>query len=184
MFKFLKVLVRNIFQGPATEAFPLQPAPTPDRFRGRVQLNPELCVGCGICKHVCSGDAIRIEQDQEKSGYHFTVWHNTCCLCGSCRYYCPTQAISLTTNWHNAHTEKEKFQLAEYHFVPYAKCEGCGAPIRILPPEISARIYANTPFDVSTIIHLCPNCRQIATAEREQEREHELKGETNEAITE
>ncbi|HBV41987.1 MAG TPA: 4Fe-4S ferredoxin, partial [Desulfovibrio sp.] len=28
MFKFLKILIRNIFQGPATEAFPLAPAPT------------------------------------------------------------------------------------------------------------------------------------------------------------
>ena len=54
----------------------------------------------------------------------------------------------------------------------------------MLPPELTTRIYANTPFDVSTIIRLCPNCRQIATAERAKEREQELEGEKNDAITE
>lgn len=169
MFKFLKVLVKNILQGPATEAFPLQPAKTPDRFRGRVTLNPDLCVGCGICSHVCSGDAIRIIPNEEKTGYHYTVWYNSCCLCGSCTYYCPTKAITMTNNWHNSHKQEDKFKMAEHHFIPYLKCDGCGAPIRLLPPHLATRIYAHSPVDIEKIIRLCPSCRQIATAERQGE---------------
>lgn len=169
MFKFLKILIRNIFQGPATEAFPLAPAPTPDRFRGRVSINPDLCVGCGICKHVCTGGAINISPSDDKTGYHYTVWYNSCCLCGSCRYYCPTNAISIVNNWHNSHFQEEKYKMAETHFIPYMHCEGCGAPMRVLPPHIAAKIYAHSPVDVNKIIKLCPNCRQIATAEQQGE---------------
>ena len=176
MFKFLKILIRNIFQGPATEAFPLAPAPTPDRFRGRVSINPDLCVGCGICKHVCTGGAINISPSADKTGYHYTVWYNSCCLCGSCRYYCPTNAISIVNNWHNSHFQEEKYKMAETHFIPYMHCEGCGAPMRVLPPHIAAKIYAHSPVDVNKIIKLCPSCRQIATAEQQGEL-HESKPE-------
>lgn len=176
MFKFLKILIRNIFQGPATEAFPLAPAPTPDRFRGRVSINPDLCVGCGICKHVCTGGAINISPSDDKTGYHYTVWYNSCCLCGSCRYYCPTNAISIVNNWHNSHFQEEKYKMAETHFIPYMHCEGCGALMRVLPPHIAAKIYAHSPVDVNKIIKLCPSCRQIATAEQQGEL-HESKPE-------
>ena len=145
MFKFLKILIRNIFQGPATEAFPLAPAPTPDRFRGRVSINPDLCVGCGICKHVCTGGAINISPSDDKTGYHYTVWYNSCCLCGSCRYYCPTNAISIVNNWHNSHFQEEKYKMAETHFIPYMHCEGCGAPMRVLPPSPRRRSAAPAP---------------------------------------
>lgn len=177
MFKFLKVLVRNILQGPATEAFPLKPAPTPDRLRGRVTMNPDLCVGCGICSHVCTAGAINITPSDDKKGYHYTIWYDSCCLCGNCRYYCPTNAISMTNNWHNSHVQGDKYKMAEYHLVPYVACEGCGAPIRVLPPHVAAKIYANSPVDADKIIRLCPSCRQIATAERQQGEIHESKPE-------
>lgn len=170
MLRFLKVLARNIKQGPSTEAFPLKPAHTPARFRGKVTLDPDKCIGCGICRHVCSGEAIRIEPNEEKTGYDFSIWHNTCCLCGSCRHYCPTRAITLSNDWHNAHLQEDKFNWAEHNFVPYLHCTVCNAPIRMLPPEVATRIYYNTPVEMAELMKLCPSCRQIATAEREGER--------------
>ncbi|HBV41945.1 MAG TPA: hydrogenase, partial [Desulfovibrio sp.] len=134
------------------------------------------CVGCGICKHVCTGGAINISPSDDKTGYHYTVWYNSCCLCGSCRYYCPTNAISIVNNWHNSHFQEEKYKMAETHFIPYMHCEGCGAPMRVLPPHIAAKIYAHSPVDVNKIIKLCPSCRQIATAEQQGEL-HESKPE-------
>ncbi len=66
--------------------------------------------------------------------------------------------------------------MAETHFIPYMHCEGCGAPMRVLPPHIAAKIYAHSPVDVNKIIKLCPSCRQIATAEQQGEL-HESKPE-------
>lgn len=169
MPKFLKVLARNLLQGPATDPFPFEESETPERFRGRVTMDPKLCVGCGICSHVCPGDAIRIEEQADHEGYYFAIWHNSCALCGSCKHYCPTGAITMSQNWHNAHPQKEKYSWAEHHFVPYLKCTGCGAPIRMLPPNLATRIYAHSPVDMTEILKLCPSCRQLETVKRESE---------------
>lgn len=176
MLRFLKILVRNLRQGPSTDPFPFKATHTPERFRGRVTMNPELCVGCGVCKHVCPGDAIRIEKDPGGAGYSFSIWHNTCALCGSCKNYCPTGAITQTGDWHNAHSQADKYGWAEHHFVPYLRCAGCGAPMRMLPPDLATRLYAHSPVDMTQILKLCPSCRQLATVRRESER-HEHAGE-------
>lgn len=169
MLRFLKVLARNVIQGPATISFPFREAHTPQRFRGKVTMDPEKCVGCGICRHVCAGRAIRIEKNNEKTAYNFTIWHNSCALCGMCRHFCPTGAISMTNDWHNAHLQTEKYAWAENHLVPYLRCAGCQAPIRMLPPELAARVYAHSPIDMTQIMKLCPSCRQIAAAQRQVE---------------
>ncbi|MCL1889829.1 MAG: 4Fe-4S binding protein [Desulfovibrionaceae bacterium] len=169
MPRFLKILARNLLKGPSTEAFPFKEAFTPPRYRGKVVMNPNLCVGCGICTHVCPGGAIMMKESEDQNGYDFMVWHNTCAFCGSCRHYCPVKAISLSQDWHNAHYQSEKYRVLEHHFVPYLHCSSCGAHIRRLPPALAARIYSHSSVDPATIIRLCPDCRQLATAKREGE---------------
>lgn len=168
MFEFLKILANNLRKGPATDPFPFAPAHTPQRFRGKVHLNTSICVGCGICKSVCAGHAIHIEERADGSGYDWVLWHNTCALCGLCRHYCPTGAISMSNDWHNAHLQSEKYGWCERHFVPYIPCQGCGAPIRLLPNSITGRIYADSDVDVQRIVYLCPECRRkLETTTRE-----------------
>lgn len=164
MFGFLKVLASNLLKGPSTDPFPFAEAHTPARFRGKVKLDPALCVGCSICVHVCAGGAIRINEREDGSGYDFTVWHNTCALCAMCRHYCPTGAITLSNDWHNAHRQSEKYDWCERQFVPFVACEGCGKHIRPLPPALATRAYASGAFDVASFLRLCPSCRQVAAA--------------------
>ena len=179
---FLKVLWNNLRQGPVTEAFPFAEAPTPARFRGRVVVDPALCVGCGTCEHVCAGGAIHISRDataaeggeaetsehgakRGEPGFTITVWHNTCCLCAQCRHYCPTRAITLSTNWHNAHRADRKYTFVEQVSISYDTCTACGARLRLLPASVIARIYEGHPeIDVERVSRLCPDCRQIETA--------------------
>ena len=172
MFGVLKILAKNIVKGPSTDAFPFKKAHTPRNFRGRVTMDASRCVGCAVCRHVCPAEAIRIEENADKTGYEFTIWHNSCALCGQCRHYCPTRAISMTTDWHNAHTQANKYEWAEHHNVPYLRCIGCGAHIRMLPPEVATRIYAHSPVDMTELMKLCPSCRQIATVKRQGGLQH------------
>lgn len=168
MLGFLKILARNVAQGPSTDPFPFAETHTPRRFRGKVTMDPAKCVGCAICRHVCAGGAIRIEPREDRSGYDFTVWHNTCALCGLCRHYCPTGAITMTNDWHNAHLQERKYDWAEHHFVPYLRCTGCEAHIRMLPPDLATRVYANhaQDLDFPALLRMCPKCRQVAAATR------------------
>ncbi len=165
--KFLKVLAKNVLQGPSTDPFPLGETFTPERFRGKVSLDPDKCMGCGICRHVCAAGAINITVRSDQSGYDFSVWHNSCCLCGQCRHFCPMKAITLSNDWHNAHEQSQKFTWIEKKFVPYTRCVECGATMRQIPLEMAKKIYVhNTDIDPEHVIQICPSCRQVEDAKR------------------
>lgn len=166
--EFLKILWDNLKKGPVTDAFPFGETYTPDRLRGRVEVDPALCVGCGTCVHVCAAGAINISKFEDGSGFEITVWRNSCCLCAQCRHYCPTKAITLTNDWHSAHRATEKYTQITRAKVKYDYCAVCGAKMRVLPQEVLNRIYAkHSEVDVDVISHLCPNCRRIDVAVEE-----------------
>lgn len=169
MASFLKVLFRNLLEGPSTDPFPFGETVTPERVRGRVKIDPELCVGCGICKKVCAAGAIDITRKADKSGYTITVWRNSCCLCASCRHYCPTGAMSVTNDWHSAHLESEKFECIEQHTINNIPCTHCGKLFRPLPLKMTQKLYAEKPdVDPEKVRNLCPNCRRLADAKRNE----------------
>lgn len=167
MAGFLKVLFRNLLEGPSTDPFPLGETFTPARLRGRAEVDPELCMGCGICRHVCAAGAINIAQLPDGSGYTITIWQNSCCLCASCRHYCPTGAMHITDDWHSAHPEKDKFKRLEQHTIKYEPCAHCGTLMRPIPRSLAQRLYENnSEIDPELTRRLCSKCRQIEDAKR------------------
>ncbi len=167
MAAFLKVLFRNLLDGPSTDPFPLGETFTPERLRGKCVVDPELCVGCGVCKNVCAAGAIDISPKADNSGYSITIWRNSCCLCASCRHYCPTGAMSISNDWHSAHKQTEKFDCIEQQNIEYEPCSKCGTLIRPLPLKLAQKIYAHDPeLSPDFIRHLCPKCRQMEDAMR------------------
>ena len=167
MAGFLKVLFRNLLEGPSTDPFPLGETFTPDRLRGKAVVDPDLCMGCGICRHSCAAGAINISPLPDRKGFTITIWQNSCCLCASCRHYCPTGAMSITTDWHTAHPESEKFSRIEQKTVHYEPCAGCGELMRPLPQKLAAKLYSyNHEIDGELTRKLCPKCRQVEDAKR------------------
>ncbi len=163
----MRVLFRNLLQGPSTDPFPAGETFTPERLRGKPVIDPDLCMGCGVCKSVCAGGAIDISPKEDQSGYTITVWHNTCCHCASCRHFCPTGAMSLNNNWHTTHDASEKYNLVEQHTINYEPCARCGAMIRPLPAKLAEKLYKSNPdVDPEQVRHLCPKCRQLDDAHR------------------
>lgn len=167
MAGFLKVLFRNLLEGPSTDPFPLGETFTPKRLRGKCVIDPDLCMGCGVCKNVCAAGAIDISQKTDGSGYTITVWRNSCCLCASCRTYCPTGAMTLVNDWHSAQPQAEKYQCLEQHEIDYVPCRSCGALFRPVPLKILQKLYAfNKELDAEKLQYLCPKCRQIEDARK------------------
>ena len=167
MAGFLKVLFRNLLEGPSTDPFPLGETFTPERLRGRAVVDPELCMGCGICRHSCAAGAIHIGQQPYGACFTITIWQNSCCLCASFRYYFPTGAMSISTDWHTAHVQAEKYNRLEQHTIKYEPCVACGALMRPIPKVLADKLYAwNTEIDPELTRKLCPKCRQIEDAKR------------------
>lgn len=155
MFAFLKILRDNLLAGPS-EASPDAPEHTPQRFRGKAQHDAAKCILCGICRYVCAAGAIQVRETADGSGMEFFLWHNSCVFCGLCANHCPTQALTMTTDWHLAHRGEQRFQVREYNFVPYGQCSVCGARILPRPERIVEALGARTPEHIL----LCPTCKR------------------------
>lgn len=163
MLPFLKILARNIIKGPATEAFPFGDTVTPKRLRGRAELDPERCLTCGICSHVCAGGAIALTDAADGKGMEFRLWHNTCTFCGMCAHYCPAKAITMTNDWHLSHKQADKYTCCEVRFVEYPVCEECGE--RMLP-HLGDRLAKGLVGEIGAaeILRTCPQCRRRTSA--------------------
>jgi NADPH-dependent glutamate synthase beta subunit-like oxidoreductase len=63
----------------------------------RVQLNPDLCKGCGYCMEMCGMNVFSTSNAFNAGGYKPLVVENTdrCAGCFKCVYVCPDLAISL-----------------------------------------------------------------------------------------
>jgi formate hydrogenlyase subunit 6/NADH:ubiquinone oxidoreductase subunit I len=161
---FLKILIRNLVNGPSTVAYPFGPAWTPDKLRGRIRFKVSTCTACRACEQVCAPGAIRF--DKTPDGLRFMMWHNTCVFCGLCEFYCPTDAIQQTNDWHMAHAVEKQFDMTIKETIPYVPCTTCGAkalasaptPVGVEPPFTAEEIEIQR--------NLCPGCRKKALAAR------------------
>ncbi len=165
MATFLNTLLQNIISGPATDPFPFGETFSPKRVRGLIRIDRDLCLGCGMCRHVCAAGAINIQRNS--LGWTITIWQDSCCLCRSCVTYCPMHAMSIDPNWHSAHVEEDKYKRIEQHTISYQPCARCGTPMRVMSLERAKELYAADPdIDPEEIRHLCRSCRQIRDAEQ------------------
>lgn len=57
---------------------------------GKPIVNPENCIGCGICQKNCAHDAISITNKKAK------IDHKKCVGCGRCIGVCPQQTIAVS----------------------------------------------------------------------------------------
>jgi NAD-dependent dihydropyrimidine dehydrogenase PreA subunit len=59
----------------------------------RVEINMELCKGCGLCVAACPKKILAASGKLNKHGYNYTVCKDKGCIgCGICFYSCPEPA--------------------------------------------------------------------------------------------
>ena len=116
-----------------------------------VTFDPQLCVGCGLCKKDCPGNAITI-QDGTAS------YKGSCILCGHCVAICPTGAASIPSFDMEDVEEyrKEDFSLEPERFL---RC------VKFLR---SSRSFQDKPLDHSVLQQIMEAGRYTATAKNRQ----------------
>lgn len=164
MSSFFKVVLQNIAKGPSTIKYPFEDSPAPEKLRGKIKHDPESCLACRLCEHVCAAGAIKIQECEDNKGIDFVVWHNSCTFCGLCEFYCPTGAIHLTNDYHTAHLQAEKYDYCERTHIEKGCCERCGEPIMPMTPKMIEKVYGKEG-DIKGLSKLCPKCRRIAAWE-------------------
>ncbi|MBA2881039.1 NAD-dependent dihydropyrimidine dehydrogenase PreA subunit [Desulfosalsimonas propionicica] len=55
-----------------------------------LELNPELCTGCGMCTMVCPREVMALADGKAE-----IVSRDDCMECGACAQNCPTAAITV-----------------------------------------------------------------------------------------
>ena len=94
--------LKNLFQKPATTAYPFQPAVYPERMRGHVEIQIENCICCGLCMRSCPSQAIRVDR---KAGT-WTIERFDCVQCGSCVNVCPKKCLTMESGYTKPGSEK------------------------------------------------------------------------------
>lgn len=63
----------------------------------RVEINIELCKGCGLCIEACPKGCLKISSGFNRMGEHPAEWGSDemCTGCGLCAVVCPDCAISI-----------------------------------------------------------------------------------------
>lgn len=113
----LNSLLERLKQGRHTIAWPDKPPEMPDRFRGRLIIDPELCAAdCNTCVSACpTGALMRVD------GAAPRVDLGKCLFCTDCSEVCPHSAIGHSRDWRLATRRREDFVLAPEQALPLAE---------------------------------------------------------------
>jgi formate hydrogenlyase subunit 6/NADH:ubiquinone oxidoreductase subunit I len=107
-------MIRSMIEKPSTEAYPFKRIELPERFRGKLEIDPMKCTGCSICAYVCPASVITMvdlgkrkvgEKEMPVKRPKFDLY--TCIFCGECVENCPFGALFFTKNFELATDHKE-----------------------------------------------------------------------------
>ena len=100
-FYLLPKLWGTLFQPPATGRYPFEALELPPGFRGKVVMNADLCIGCGLCVRDCPAFALYLTR---LGGKDFRIEYDParCAYCGQCALSCRRGAIFLTNDFYGA----------------------------------------------------------------------------------
>lgn len=102
LINFNKTVIKNLFSKPATRKYPFEPKVYPERTRGHVVNDMDVCVLCGLCSIKCPTRAITVD----KAAKTWNIRPMSCIQCRSCVDNCPKKCLSMDTQYTEPGTEK------------------------------------------------------------------------------
>ena len=124
MFPALKLLIKQVFQKPFTNKFPVKyapknvtallqkvqkgeasinpPIPQSQAFRGKIVYDRDACIGCKMCIRVCPAKCIEFKEEEKK----IKIYAAQCISCAQCVEICPVDCLKAGNEFLLAHTDR------------------------------------------------------------------------------
>lgn len=174
-FPFMKEAISQLFSKSSCAMYPAVPSEAAPDYRGRIVYHPELCIACGMCERVCSGNAItrsveHLEDGRDKITLTFNL--GSCTFCATCADFCTKHAIEFTGDYHMVATKEEDL-LVSGSFIKAApkkkapaaaKPENCSAQVQTGAPGVKPREDGKPVNDQSRCVY-CTLCAKKCPAE-------------------
>lgn len=123
----LKTTLKVFFRRPVTFEYPEVRRPVSVRYRGRIGLELDLCIGCTLCAQACpNGTCFMVPKDfsYEKTDTMAEKFPNKreiypavevarCLYCALCEEACPTGAIHMSSDYELASERKDQVYLPD-----------------------------------------------------------------------
>ena len=89
---FMKIgnmVMRSMGKKPATLMYPVIPREWKEHTRGRIEIEIDDCIFCGICGKKCPADAIAVSREDKR----WTIERMNCIQCSCCVEVCPKKCL-------------------------------------------------------------------------------------------
>ncbi|MCB6366370.1 4Fe-4S binding protein [Intestinibacillus massiliensis] len=90
-FKFGRMIAASLFRKPATTAYPVVPREYPEHTRGKVAIEIDDCIFCGMCMRKCPADAIKVDRNAKT----WQINPFSCIQCACCVTNCPKKCLHM-----------------------------------------------------------------------------------------
>ncbi len=152
----LKEAMLCLEAGQVTLKYPFEPHPPDENFRGKLDLDPARCIGCGACANACPAHLIRLTDAGEMRTLFFEL--GRCTFCAACRDVCPEKAVTLTQQFELSTTSTADLDIRlELHLV---LCRECGAVVNTRRAIELVWIKLAPMLGAQPWLDLCPDCRR------------------------
>jgi len=152
----LSLIFSNWARGPETHRFPDRPHPATG-FRGAVEVDPALCLTCGVCEEVCVSAAIKVQPGEEAGTWSYDP--GRCTFCGACVRHCPVTALHQEPDRAPVYSRPGETVFARQ--VVYPACTQCGRPTLPHTAALLRKAFPDGDW-LAARSALCPDCRQRA----------------------
>ena len=101
-------ILESFFKDPATQMYPEEKLPPPQRYRGELFFDPKVCTGCCLCTKDCPSKAIElVTLDRAAKRFVLKYHRDRCVYCGQCVVNCKFKCMSMSNeDWEHAVLQK------------------------------------------------------------------------------
>jgi formate hydrogenlyase subunit 6/NADH:ubiquinone oxidoreductase subunit I len=104
-------VIISMFRSPVTEMYPKERCAVPQRLRGYLGWDRQLCTGCGVCKMDCPSNALDMIVIDKKNKQFVLRYHlDRCTFCAQCVSSCMQGSLKFTNDeWEFSALKKDCF---------------------------------------------------------------------------